>query len=98
MEMVVVCRCYKPGTLNDLAPGNLLGYSCVLCSQALQVSVRGVASLKAGGRPFCNQCASRFIYIVGPQNLAGVIVSPQAQEQMDIMIQQVRDKRKKASA
>ncbi len=93
-----MCRSYKPGTLNDLAPGYQLGHSCIICSQALQATSRGILNIKAGGRPFCNQCAFQFIKQIGPQNLAGVIFSPEAQAQVDRMIAQMRNQKEKATA
>ncbi len=99
MHIVVSCRPYKPGTLNDLAPGYILGQKCVICSQALQVSPRGLAMIEAGGRPLCNQCSFRFIDAIGgPKELAGIMISPQAQEQIDRMIREMRTEKEKTSA
>lgn len=54
MELqIVVCS----NASEYLVPGNVTGYKCAVCNEALQAPPEAVALISSGGVPFCVPCS-----------------------------------------
>ena len=84
---ILLCRSSEPP--EPIQAGYTLGYSCLNCGKALQVTPKSVRHLEANGNPFCVSCGTAVIKAVtedvkdDPSKGLTIEFTPTAERQME---------------
>lgn len=77
--VLIICRAVS----NGISPTSTRGFHCAICKTEVQATPAGVQSIAEGDAiPLCNPCGFKVFEKIEAEKIAGVIISPEATEQM----------------
>lgn len=85
--LILSCRQYLPGTVDDLQPGFKLS-QCIVCKKEVQVSPRSIPLLEGGTDVFCNVCAVKLIE--KHPEIVDLAMTPEAHAQLERLIAKMK--------